>query len=89
MSGRGEDINRVGVKPDEEVRYPVDDLAAGKDPQLTSALTMLRSGAAGEPASATVQPGATAEPSSGGAPDILKPIGPARSGGNPAIPILK
>src|SRR5262249_55765581 len=26
VSGQGQDINRVGVKPDQEVKYPVDDL---------------------------------------------------------------
>ncbi|MBV9119946.1 MAG: PDZ domain-containing protein, partial [Chloroflexi bacterium] len=38
VSGKGADINRSGVKPDQAVEFPVADLAAGQDPQLSAAL---------------------------------------------------
>ena len=86
MSGRGADINRVGVRPDEDVKYPVDDLAAGRDPQLAAALEALRGTGAGQPTNVPV-----AAPAAGGAltPPILKPIGPAATGSGAPIQILK
>ncbi|HUZ76243.1 MAG TPA: S41 family peptidase [Chloroflexota bacterium] len=44
LSGSGAPINRVGVTPDQVVAYPVDDLAAGRDPQLLAAFQDLRGG---------------------------------------------
>jgi len=88
VSGRGEDINRVGVKPDEQVPYPVEDLAAGRDPQLATALNILRSGAVGSPQPGDAQT-SSGEPSQSAAPDVLKPLTPARSGANAPVPILK
>jgi len=86
VSGRGAEINRVGVKPDEEVKYPVDDLAAGRDPQLGAAISALRGGAgAGQPAS---QPAPAVAPSNAGDTPVLKPIGPGVNGNAP-IRILK
>jgi len=90
VSARGEDINRVGVKPDEQMSYPMEDLAAGRDPQLGSALTILRSGAAGlPPANQAGEPGASSAPSAGAAPDVLKPLTPGKSTANPPVQILK
>lgn len=80
MSGRGAEINRVGVKPDYAVPYPVDDLAAGHDTQLAGAVEALQ--VASGPAPAGGNPPAQA----GGATPILKPVGP--SGGAP-LPVIK
>jgi carboxyl-terminal processing protease len=83
ISARGAEINRAGVKPDSQVLYPVEDLAAGKDPELAAALQALSSGVIGQPSSGR-GPAASAPPAapaSGGPGDILKPIAP---GGPPA-----
>jgi carboxyl-terminal processing protease len=95
VSGQGQDINRVGVKPDQAISYPVDDLAAGRDPQLVAALTAVRADAASQPSSPAPRPatGSGSQPSgaptSNGAGDtpVLKPLTPR--GGNAPIPILK
>ncbi|MFI5268305.1 MAG: S41 family peptidase, partial [Chloroflexota bacterium] len=85
VSGKGADINRVGVKPDEAVQYPVDDLAAGRDPQLGAALSVLRAGGVGQ--SPTSQPAPAPAPITAPNPTILKPIGPGA--GNRPIQVLK
>lgn len=87
VSAKGAELNRVGVKPDEAVPYPVDDLAAGRDPQLGAAINDLRAGGVGQPAP---QPsGQPVPPPASGAPSlpVLKPIG--AGAGNTPIQVLK
>lgn len=79
VSGRGADINRVGVKPDYPVSYPVADLAAGHDTQLVGAVEALQA-SSGQPATSPSQPA-----QAGGTP-ILKPVSP---GGPSQVPVLK
>ena len=52
-SGQGQRLNRVGVRPDEEIELSLADLQAGRDVQLERALAYLRE-AAQQP-----RPGAT------------------------------
>jgi carboxyl-terminal processing protease len=94
VSGKGADINHVGIQPDQAVDYPVADLAAGRDPQLTAALQTLQTISpaprpAGSGASST-GPGASAPASSAAPSNVLKPIGPTNPGTQqPPLPIIK
>ncbi|HEU0169142.1 MAG TPA: S41 family peptidase [Chloroflexota bacterium] len=87
VSGKGTDINRAGVTPDVAQSLPVEDLAAGRDPQLTAAVQVLQgqatSGTAsvrpsGQPpassAAAASQPASGGSTTGGGAPTIIKPL---------------
>ncbi len=42
LSGKGAEINHVGITPDTAVDYPVNDLAQGNDPQLLAAFQKLQ-----------------------------------------------
>jgi carboxyl-terminal processing protease len=53
-SGQGQRLNREGVHPDQEVELRLEDLQAGRDPQLEAAVAYLRS--------AAVQPAAASSP---------------------------
>ncbi|HEX6513298.1 MAG TPA: S41 family peptidase [Chloroflexota bacterium] len=91
VSAKGQDINRVGVKPDQPVQYPVDDLAAGRDPQLGAAIDALHTSGVGRAVTANPSSGAPAAPppSASSAPEspVLKPLGPTSGGAS--IQILK
>jgi carboxyl-terminal processing protease len=86
VSGNGDNINRVGVKPDQNVPYPVEDLAAGRDPQLTAAINAAH-GAAVQAGTTTPPPSAGQPPASSQVPSVVKPIGQPSAPG--AIPIIK
>ena len=87
VSGKGADINRTGVTPDQVVDYPVTDLAAGRDPQLGAAAqaaaaraTSGQGAAAPMPASASPQAATSSAPASGqppppsSGPAVIKPL---------------
>ena len=50
-SGQGQRLNREGVHPDQEIELRLEDLQAGRDPQVEAAVAYLR-GAAATPATA-------------------------------------
>ncbi len=87
VSGNGADINRVGVQPDQQVAYPMEDLAAGRDPQLGAALGALGI-VPGRSSGASPAPSGQGSPDANQGSPLVKPLGgptPAGSG----VPIIK
>jgi len=83
VSAKGQDINRAGVKPNQQVPFPVEDLAAGRDPQLLAALQAVQAQTGGAPASSSAAPTGSAavgsQPSAPAVP-VLKPLAPNAGG---------
>src|SRR5579884_716292 len=89
VSGKGADINRAGVTPDQVVDYPVADLAAGQDPQLGGAAQVAAQLASRQPAaspsSGSATNGSAPQVSAGAAPQQPAPGGATTTVIKPAI----
>ncbi|MBV8086859.1 MAG: PDZ domain-containing protein, partial [Chloroflexi bacterium] len=88
VSGKGVDINRAGVTPDVVQSYPVEDLAAGRDPQLTAAVQVLQGQAAGG-ASARPSAAASAQPTASSPAGASQPAGGGNTTGGGAPTVIK